>query len=260
VIRVYTSYYRECNALRHSELLECLRRNVECPVIDEVCLLLEAVERPPFEHEKLRTKQIVTRPTYTQFFQWINDVKSLTSDLSIIANSDIYFDAGIASFRKALKDNQCAALARWDEKASGDIVPLYRNDSQDAWVFRGSLKKVTGDFHVGVPRCDNRMLYELKKAGYEVINPAFSIKAFHLHAGRRPEYQNENLEHFVEPPYAYLWPHNLWSLPRTLRYNLQHPDARIGWRLDRRRLECSLPGRALRKLMRLLRSTEEAAE
>jgi hypothetical protein len=126
-------------------------------------------------------------------------------------------------------------------------------------VFKGPLRDVQADFPVGVPRCDNRFLYELKRAGYEVINPAFSIRAYHLHAGVRGEYQGENLAQFVDPPYAYLWPHNLWSLPRTLWHNLRHPQARIGWRLDRRRIARSLPLRAARKLLGLLRPASKAA-
>ena len=49
-------------------------------------------------------------------------------------------------------------------------------------IFIGSIKhSLQADFPLGVPRCDNKLLFELQEAGYRILNPAFSIKAFHVH-------------------------------------------------------------------------------
>ncbi len=251
MIRLLSSFYDEANAGRHAEITKCLRRNTYDKSIDEVYLFLENVDSLPFDHDAVLTKKISQRPTYSDFFHWVDDISPVAAvDLTIIANSDIYFDQSIRSLCHALKPHQCAAITRWDITASGAPALFDRNDSQDVWVFRGPLKEVRGDFGVGVPRCDNRFLYELKQAGYEVINPAFSVRTYHLHAGLRPEYSVENLQHSVDPPYAYLWPHNLWSLPRTVLYNLRHPDARLSWRFDRRKFARWLPVRAVNKIWR----------
>ena len=255
MIRLFTSLYPESSPTRFSELAECLKRNLDHQIFDEVYLILESIERPAFGNSVTGVRRIDSRPTFREFFQWANELAKVPSDITVIANSDIYFDRSFRVFSKALKSEQCAALARWDSDGTSENVLFDRNDSQDVWVFRGPLRKIDGDFCVGVPRCDNRILYELKRAGYQVINPSFSIRSYHLHEGIREEYQNDKLEHFVEPPYAYLWPHNLWSLPRTLIHNLRYPDARIGWRFDRRKFLNYLPVRASRKMARTFGSS-----
>ena len=252
MIRLFTSVYPERYVRRRSEVEECLRRNLASPAIQLVGVFLENLEHAPAENAKLQTRCIGHRPKYEDFFQWASECQATDTDLTIIANSDIYFDNSVQVLAAALRPSQCAALSRWDVASNSQCVLSDRNDSQDAWVFRGSLRSIRGDFSVGVPRCDNRILYELRRAGYVVINPAFSIRSFHLHAGQRQEYAGKNLDHFVDPPYEYLWPHNLWSWPRTVLHNLLHRRSRVGWRLDHRRLNRSLPVRVARKVVRVV--------
>jgi len=182
MIRVYSSFYPELCPQRRAEIRNCLERNLALPDVDFVCLLLEGIASPFPDHPKLKTRPIAHRPTYTDFFDWGNAMVSADNDVSIIANSDIYFDSSLSALARNLMPNQCAALSRWDVQPDGTSRLFDRNDSQDAWVFRGKIRPIVPDFCMGIPRCDNRMLYELRAAGYEVINPAFSVKVFHLHA------------------------------------------------------------------------------
>jgi len=239
-IRLFTSSHTEKDKKRAEELGESLRRNVANPEIDEICLLVEGDRgstRP--ESQKVLTRTIPRRPRYEDFFDWIGDVAHGT-DVSIIANSDIYFDEQLAIYRTWRPANKVAlCLSRW-EAAQNEPQLNDRNDSQDAWVFFDKVDSVAADFPIGVPRCDNRLAHELEAAGYRVINPAFSLRSYHLHSGQRQEYSVENRDRFVEPPYKYIWPHNLWSLPRTIAYNIQHPRSRVLWRLDRREVSRKL--------------------
>ncbi len=41
VIRLFTTAFPEGRPKRKAEYAECLRRNVECSAIDEICLLVE---------------------------------------------------------------------------------------------------------------------------------------------------------------------------------------------------------------------------
>lgn len=255
MLRLFTSTYSETNPTRIEELRRCLQINIACDAITTIHVLREPSSRPLPINSKLKVRDINTRPRYIDFFDWSKELESNNSEIVVIANCDIYFDETLSVFAKALKDGQCAALARWDVLPDSDPVLFDRNDSQDVWIFRGPVKEINGDFSVGVPRCDNRLLHELKKAGYKVINPAFSIRSFHLHSGQREEYQSENLEHFVEPPHAYLWPHNLWSLPRTLLHNLLNPDTRVGWRFDKRKFEGLFLVRVARAMLKKLVSS-----
>lgn len=253
MIRLFTTIYPEKNPARMAEYGECLGSNLEGGLYDEVCVLCEGGREALSGHPRLRLRQIARRPNYDDFFSWINELA--TGDcLSVIANTDICFTASLNPAVSALGVRDCLALARWDPASDGKLVLFDRNDSQDAWAFRGRVTGVRGDFPPGVARCDNRILYELQTAGYRVMNPAFSVRIVHLHSGVREEYGPNNLPHFVEPPYRYLWPHNLWSLPRTLWHNLLHPGERVGWRFDRRRASRWFAVRAVRKLTAILRA------
>jgi hypothetical protein len=251
MIRLFTSFYPESNPTRQQEILECLERNLALDEIDEVCLLLENTD-PPLEHPKLITKAVTKRPLYQDLFGWTRDRQAEQTDLCIICNSDIYFDASISVLPKHLNANACVALTRWDIQADGTSRLFHRNDTQDSWIFTGNIKDVGDNYPIGVPRCDNRVLHELRQAGYAVINPAFSVKSYHLHIGQREEYVQSNLTNFVDPPYAYLWPHNLCSWPSTCMHNLLNSGTTIGWRFDWQRLRKSLPGRLISKIGRMV--------
>ena len=252
MVRLFTSYYRDRNDGRQAELIDCLQRNLNLDAIDSVCVLLEGTESPFPDHPKLSTRPVSCRPKYNDFFNWANGLVQSDTDASVIANSDIFFDSSISALAKALRPEQCAALSRWDVQPDGSARLFDRNDSQDVWVFRGKLRPVVADFGVGIPRCDNRILHELRSAGYEVINPAFAVRTFHLHAGSRGEYPGEIQGLHVDRPYAYLWPHNLCSLPATLWHRWRHPEAKLAWKFDWRKLQRTLPWRIWKKVSRQL--------
>ncbi len=257
-VRLFTSIYVEENATRRRELRECLARNADCPFIDEICLLQEQQAECRFKHAKLRLHPIPRRPLYEDFFKAMNQLCQCENDFSIIANSDIYFDRTLSAVVDNLKHRQCAALSRWDIQPDGHAVLFDRNDSQDAWIFRGPVRSVVGDFCVGIPRCDNRILYELRRAGYEVINPAFSIRALHLHSGPRADYPNEISGRFAPPPYEYLFPSNLVSLPQFLYGRMLGQFSGVTWRVNPRFLRRLSPFLRLRNMLQRvskLRST-----
>lgn len=244
--RLFTTMYPEQKPARQAELQECMRRNDGCAEIDKICLLVEGDARLQIPSPNFHLRPIPHRPLYEDYFRWINELAA-PDDISIIANTDIWFDPTLGIAAQALRVGECFALARWDGEVLND-----RNDGQDCWLFRGPVKNVRGDFPLGVARCDNRILYELQAAGYQVRNPAFSIKTHHFHPGERDEYPVENLPHFVQPPYRYLWPHNLFGFWGTFWFNLTHPDQRIGYRIDPRAIQRTLPVRAINKIRKLL--------
>ena len=233
-IRLFQSLYPELNAGRKLELERCLRQNLSIGVFDEICLLLEGDAQPEVDDRRLSIFKVNHRPTFEDFFDLANSRVLSECDLSVIANSDIFFDKSVCLLSDFLQYDTCAALSRWDMLPNGDWRLFNRSDSQDAWVFRGSIRPVSSDFCVGIPRCDNRILYELKRAGYSVINPAFSIRSMHLHAGTRPEYPAVITGAFVPPPYEYLYPENLVSLWTYIKGRLKGRYSEFRWRIDKR--------------------------
>lgn len=247
MVRLFTTFYAEPRATRAREYACCLERNLSCPSFDEICVLVESGQESLPSSDKLRTRRVARRPSYDDFFEWIGEIAA-GDDTSVIANADIWFDPAIAVAAGALVERECFALARWENDRLFD-----RNDSQDAWIVRGTIDDVNGDFPIGVPRCDNRLLYELEIAGYTVRNPAFSIRANHVHSGQRSEYAVQPSAGWVPGPYRYLWPHNLWPLHKTVLHNATMPSQRIGWKVDWRRVGRTLPARAAKRILRAAR-------
>lgn len=157
-VHLYVSVYTVADQKRQSELEECLYQNQNNPHISK---LIEVRDK---------------RPTFQDFFNLFSD-----DAVNIIVNSDIFFDETI-QLAKFIRPNQCYALTRYDWNGNGHARFLNRSDSQDAWIFRGKIKKqMFADFCLGVPGCDNRIAYEIKKAGYQIINPSRTIHALHYH-------------------------------------------------------------------------------
>jgi len=151
-------------------------------------------------------------------------------------------------------NNKVLALSRWD--AADTIKPkLYNhNDSQDVWVFKGPVKQqLKADFPLGVPRCDNRLMYQLQEAGYKVLNPAFSIKAFHIHKGQRALVYTEgdNLYN-IKPPYGYLYPHNVYGFWKTFFFNLKYKEKLGSYRYDVKKLNNWWVVRLPRKILEVI--------
>jgi hypothetical protein len=252
MLRLFTSRYNDINPTRMAEYEECVRRNLACGEISEVCMLVEGEGVALPETSKIRVRPIQVRPTYTDYFRWINELAG-EDDISLIANSDIWFDDHLKVFAAwKLPERTVLALSRWNLQPDGSSVLYDHNDSQDSWIVRGSIRDVTGDFPVGIPRCDNRIAAEFERAGYQVRNPSFSIRSFHVHAGNGRIYDATTPNRLIPPPYKYVWPHNLFGPLRTAIFYLAHHGTPMGYRVDHRRMARTLPFRIGRKLKSLV--------
>lgn len=172
-INLFINFYTDSNAERQKELDLCLSKNKANGYIDNI-IIAEGV-----------------RPTYNQFFSMTRDYPE---DINIIANTDIYFDESLA----LLKDwkwgqNTCFALSRWDVNESGEAILWEHPDSQDSWIFYGGVKKHIpfADFTLGVPGCDNAIADRLSQGGYQVLNPAKTIKSMHVHLTNKRNYLDD---------------------------------------------------------------------
>lgn len=203
MVNLFTTFYKENNLPRKSELLDCLTLNLECTVIDKIYVWLENLEEIPVISDKIITIPRTSRPRYSDFFKLINDITKI-DDINIIANTDIFFKDDFELVKHINLKNRCLALTRWDVKEDMEAEFVGRVDSQDVWVFKGKIKDVTGDFYIGSLGCDNKIAYELQKGGYKLTNPSLTIKIYHLHL---TEYRPNLSAYTAEPlpgPYLYI--------------------------------------------------------
>lgn len=205
-VNLYTIWYDEKNTERKSELIECIRRNLDNKYIDKMYIISdEGSLFNEFKHDKLTVIQNKIRTTYYKMFDIINNTSS-NSDINIIANTDIFFDSTLKLIFNKINSNNSFCLTRWDVVKDGRLEFHNRRDSQDAWIFCGKIKDgMNTSFFLGKPGCDNRIAYELINIGYEVFNPSQSIIIHHLHrSGVRNYVPNSNDR--VPKPYSYLNP------------------------------------------------------
>ena len=252
-IHLYTTFYNEKNLNRRSEIEKSIRINFNLSVISKLIVFNEGDSIAHLAPNKIQELFINKRPTYKDFINYIN-TNSNQDDIHIIANTDIYFDKNIEVLKHINLKDTCLALSRWD--TTDTIKPkLYNhNDSQDVWVFKGPVKqRLKSDFPLGVPRCDNKLLFELQEAGYKVLNPAFSIKSFHAHKNRRAQvYTEEDNTYNIKPPYRYLYPHNLYGFWKTRYFNYKHKEKLGAYCYDIKKVNFWWPVRLLRKILEVL--------
>ncbi|MES2395662.1 MAG: hypothetical protein V4549_06650 [Bacteroidota bacterium] len=204
---LFISYYESKNPDRNTEIKKAIKFNLESGWVDRIFLLIDPGVKNPF-HGQCTEIKLKQKPTFKIFFSAVNEVTN-KDDLNIITNSDIIIDETIEVAEKRITPSQCYALSRWemnpDMTCQAKQVQVY-GDSQDAWIFKGHIsnsEKMWLDFPMGKMGCDNRIAHEIKQGGYDVLNPAKSIKTWHLHTVDFREYDNQvrNEQTVVQPPY-----------------------------------------------------------
>jgi hypothetical protein len=198
MVNLYTSFYQDKDAKRQKELLHCLKKNIENPLIDNIFLIVEGEVKLPINGKLIIIE--ANRPTYRNFFDLINDTVTSPNNISILANTDIYFNDTLQLID--LKEKQCIALSRWDKRKDGLRLHNERY-SQDTWIFKGKIRNVRFcDFFMGIPGCDNRIAYELNRAGYRLFNPSNAIQSIHYHQSDLHNYDHNTPK--IPKPYLYV--------------------------------------------------------
>jgi hypothetical protein len=216
VINLFTTYYTEKNLIRADELRTCLIKNLNFKLISKIYVLSEYEQDEFILENDLGLIKVSKRRTFNEFFEAINSVTT-KDDINIISNADIYFDESLEIVNELNMDNYCFALTRWDILGNGKARLNEQENSQDTWIFKGKIKRINGDFSIGVPGCDNRLAYEIIKSGYRIGNPSISIKTYHLHTSNiRPNIDNwfsSNVS--VKPPYRSVLPDTIDSVNKN---------------------------------------------
>lgn len=248
-------YYLDRDLNRQKEIDTCVKYNAQNIHLDRIILVVEHRDvnscdilrqhLSPEENKKIIVFQVDKRPTYKDLFQIANRYVQ-GNDISIIANSDIYFNGtlqlvtsealGHGSRAFALSRYEVMEHSRNDHLLKLDYgvkVQLLDNiRSQDCWMICGQIKISDNcDFCLGKPNCDNRIAYELQSVGYEVSNPSKTIVTIHLHQTQIRNYQNSeivlgnkiavlpiNLYEVDDPNVVKSWHHE--SIDMTIYYNI----------------------------------------
>lgn len=209
-VNLFLNYYKSTEGeQRQKEIDFCLSDNLKNNYITDFYILDETGDIK--ETERIHPITMSSRMTYKDYFKLISD-KSGDNDINIFMNTDCCLDGNSASNLHQIKNNEAWCLSRWDISSIEPFKasPYMVHNSQDAWIVRGKPRDIVdGNYHLGVPGCDNRIMWELAKAGYTIRNPALTVKLYHYHL-----YNNGN-RHYKFPSvidlskYGVCQPHHL---------------------------------------------------
>ena len=220
-----TQYYHP-SGRRRDEIDTCLKKNIECSIIDRIVLLNEKAIAP--KHPKVQEKVLGKRLTYADVIRWIYE-EAPENVLVAFANADIFLDADSWRLLWSTDMNTKAkflALLRWDVDGTADIntAKLFgpRADSQDTWVVSTNcVKAVKWDwsllnFPFGQGGCDNAITIEMFKQRFLVVNPALSLRTYHYHASEVRTYDPRNI--VDKPAYLYIQPTGLHDMRPVMEF------------------------------------------
>lgn len=184
-IHLCTPYFRSSDKERQAEFDECLKGNLDNPYIDRVTVFIDDGVEPPFRHAKLRIVEIPGRLTYKDWLDFA--LEEPEPHISVLGNTDILFDETVSRLGAVFsRGNRFVALSRHER--IGDALQPHPDPkwSQDVWAVRsddaiGEAFRRAVDFPLGVPRCDNKIVYEAAIHGFDLINPFPAVRAIHLH-------------------------------------------------------------------------------
>ncbi len=196
-VNLFVQYYKDKNPARHEEIVKCLGMNIDNKLIDRIFLLTDIDFH--VVDDKIRIIDHSGRATYNDFFNAISTY-AMDEDINIISNSDIYFNHTLEEVL-TMHPNMCYGLTRWDLDAQGNLAHYPHPDSQDCWIFKGHVRGVSGAFCLGKLGCDNRIAWEIKEAGYHILNLSKVIQACHMHLSGVRNWSRANKEDTIPPPY-----------------------------------------------------------
>ncbi len=178
-------YFTSKSSERQEELNFCLEQNIRCSAFSKVVLLVDDGSVPEISSSKLEIVATKGRPTYRS---WIDVSRTFgKNQISVLANSDIFFNKTAWLFREALQQPAAlVALTRY-EKIGTELLPHPNPHwSQDVWAIRNAHEMPEALYArlripLGVPRCDNKIAYLFKIHGWRIINPFKHIIVGHAH-------------------------------------------------------------------------------
>ena len=212
-IYLVQQFYIHRDLRRYNEILFCLRKNCNNEYINKIYLLNEKIYTQKElglndkQIKKIVQVDIKKRMKYSDFFNFINHKKEKDNleGYVILANSDIYLNETVTNLYRTNLSFQKACFMQ----LRLDTIRKHlkkRNDSQDTWIFHSntipSLKfSYLFNFNLGVPGCDNKIVYQFYKLNYTIYNEPYRIETIHIHKSMVRTYK---ITDRVKSPYGYL--------------------------------------------------------
>jgi len=190
---IITQFYITKNNNRTNEIRKCLALNAHNSQVNKIYLLNEKIysnKELGTSNDKIKQVNINGRLKYSDVFSFVE--KEKLSGFICILNSDIFFDKSAENIKRSGLENEkkvfCQLRYEYKDKTKLVDSKLFgpRQESQDAWIFHSSqnieerFRKMFA-FNLGVPGCDNKIVYLFNIIGYQCYNEPELIKCYHYH-------------------------------------------------------------------------------
>jgi len=193
IINLFQQFYINKIDERQNEIRKTLLYNCNNNLINNIYLLNERIytdEELGVKSDKIKQIVIDKRMTYKDVFTFVEN--NNIDGYIIISNSDIFFDKSIKNIQKCqvIKDKKVYCLNRFNfnsKNLSGlDLDLSGRPDCQDVWIYHSKFNNILFnkdifDIELGIPGCDNKIIYLFKLLGFNCYNEPEIIKSYHFH-------------------------------------------------------------------------------
>ncbi|MBE0435393.1 MAG: hypothetical protein IBX56_06260, partial [Methylomicrobium sp.] len=127
-ITLFIPYFESKSVIRQQEFIYCLRKNIQIESVVDIYLLIDDGKDPEVVDDKIKIINIDHRPTYRD---WINYTDQLiTSGISVLLNTDIYFEDSIVKIHEIFKQDPYGFVALSRYELSKDDLSLH---TQPKW-------------------------------------------------------------------------------------------------------------------------------
>jgi len=211
-------FYIDKNSSRHNENKYCLRMNVNNKHIDEIILLNEREYNNTelgISSNKIKQIVITDRLTYSIAYKWAQEHHM--NGYVALANTDIFFDDSLERIKVSNmhKEKKCFSLLRYEYhiryKKKIDKCKIFgpRPDSQDVWIWHTKWKLTDKqlklmNFNLGIPGCDNKIIYVFHILGFTCHNEPEWIRTYHYHTSQIRTYNASTAK--VASPWYVIFP------------------------------------------------------
>jgi hypothetical protein len=212
-INVIYQFFIIPNPIRQYEINFCLKQIQANPHVTTVYLLNERIYTPKemgLENlNKIVQISLGQRLAYADVFTIVNAQQ--IRGWILIQNADIFYDESLAALQ-TLSPSERIVLCqlRWEFEPTKPIRLFGpRSDSQDTWIYHSQQNaqlfkhEKAFRFQLGMPGCDNHILYLFQVIGFTLLNSPQVVKCFHYHASAVRTYTPQQT---IPPPYCQLAP------------------------------------------------------
>lgn len=235
-VHLFLQFYIDANPARQHEIQTCLHKNIQNRHITKIHLLNERIYKNKeigCTSPKLIQTDIGKRLKYSDILQYVADHD--IHGYIVIANSDILFDSTLENLLYSdihLRKKMYAQLRYEYNSIDPSQSPIFgpRFDSQDVWIFHSRFRieetqRKMFTFPMGMPGCDNKLIYLFRILGFDVLNDPAFIRSYHYHTSMQRNYTEKDA---IKQPWGTVLPvgYSIDDMPQDMfvRVNRYYRD------------------------------------